>query len=219
MSDLIEINDLATALLQSLAPGARRKLLHRIARETRNSQSERIRRQQQPDGSPFARKREPREPKLGAFAVRFLYPKGAANARVAFMKSWVRQGPLMTGFDIEAGAIRSFFWDQADFLPVSADEQNRGAGKLRRKGRLREKVMFRKLRLAKYLQKGVEGDEAWIGFADRAAAVARVHQEGLEDRPSLKGKKVRYAQRVLLGLTNAEQDHILDMLVEAVTPS
>ncbi|ATI54504.1 phage virion morphogenesis protein [Sphingomonas melonis] len=150
MSDLIEIDQLAQALLRQIDPGKRRQFLRGVASRVRKSQSDRIARQVQPDGSPFA----PRKTKAEA-----------------------------------------------------------------RKGRLRSKMMFRRLRLAKYLRSATEGGEAWVGFSGRAAAIASVHQEGLEDAPEKGGKKVRYPRRVLLGLTVAEQDMILDTLLAHVAPS
>lgn len=149
MSDLIEIDRLAQALMRGIAPDERRQFLRRIASRVRKSQSDRIANQIQPDGTPFA----PRKTKAEA-----------------------------------------------------------------RKGRLRAKMMFKRLRLAKYLKGGVEGGEAWVGFAGRAAAIASVHQEGLEDAPERGGKKVRYPRRVLLGLTDAEQSMILDELLASVAP-
>lgn len=151
MTELTAIHDLAGALLQSIAPGARRQLLARLGREIRKSQSERIARQQQPDGQRFA-------------------PRKAPDSKAR-----------------------------------------------RRKGAIRRKAMFRKLRLAKFLKSGASPDEAWIGFTGRAASIARVHQDGLSDAPTRGGKKVRYIQRVLLGLTGAEQERILDLLLEGVT--
>ena len=153
MNDLTQINDLAGALLARLAPAPRRQLLGRVARDVRKSQADRIGRQLQPDGTPFA-------------------PRKAAAS----------------------------------------------SGK-RRKGKLRERMMFRKLRLAKFLKAGSAPGEAWVGFAGRAAAIASVHQRGLTDSPTRGAKKVRYTQRVLLGLTDGEQERMLDMLLEAVTPS
>ncbi|WP_018250783.1 phage virion morphogenesis protein [Sphingomonas melonis] len=149
MSDLVEIDQLARALLRQIDPGHRRQVLRGIASKVRKSQSDRIARQIQPDGSAFA----PRKTKAQA-----------------------------------------------------------------RKGRLRAKMMFRRLRLAKYLRSGTEGGEAWVGFSGRAAAIATVHQEGLDDAPEKGGKKVRYPRRVLLGLTDAEQSMILDDLLAMVAP-
>lgn len=152
MSDLTQINDLARALLQRLAPGERRKLLARMARGVRKSQSDRIGRQLQPDGTRFASR---------------------------------KQGAL---------------------------------GGKRRKGRLREQMMFRKLRLAKFLKAGATPGEAWVGFTGRTAAIASVHQRGLADSPTRGAKTVRYTRRVLLGLTDAEDSTNLDLLLKAIMP-
>nr|WP_314469828.1 phage virion morphogenesis protein [uncultured Sphingomonas sp.] len=151
MSDLIEINKLAGALLASVSSGAKRQLLGRMARAIRKSQSDRIGRQLQPDGTRFA-------------------PRKAAS------------------------------------------------GRKRRKGQLREKMMFRRLRLAKFLKAGATPGEAWVGFAGRAASIASVHQHGLADSPTRGAKKVRYTQRVLLGLTDGEQDRAVDLLLEHIVP-
>jgi phage virion morphogenesis protein len=131
------------------------------------------------------------------------------------MKSWVRQGPLLTGFDVEAGGIRSFFWDRiAKWLPVERDE-GRG-GKLRRRGRIRQAAMFRKLGSGRHLRAGATDQEAWIGFAGAASRVAEIHHKGLRDRPSLRGREVRYPKRELLGMTPADRAHLLDMMLEHV---
>lgn len=217
MSDFAEIQTLAGALLRQLAPGERRSLLRKMARAIQKSQSDRIGRQKDPEGAAFAARRERRSLKPGNYTVKFLYPKGDADPRVVLMKSWLHDGPMMTGFDIEAGGIRSFFYDKvAKYLPVEAGEQNAGAGKLRRKGTIRQKAMFRKLRNGRNLRAGSTDQEAWIGFSGRAAEIARVHQEGLRDKPSVKGRAVRYAERGLLGLTQADQSRALDMLLDHV---
>ncbi|SFR79796.1 phage virion morphogenesis protein [Sphingomonas jatrophae] len=217
MDDLAEIEQLAGQLLRRLGPGERRRTLRAIAREIRSTQSARIARQQDPSGAAFSPRRVRDDPKLGAYAVRFLYPRGAAEPRVVFMKSWLRQGDMLTGFDIEARAVRSFRWDRVDqFLPIDATDRNKSSGKLRRKGRIRNAAMFRKLRSGRFLRSGATDAEAWIGFAGRAAEIARIHQDGGLDRPSPKVKPVRYARRTLVGLTEAERARILDLLLEHV---
>lgn len=220
MTDFAEIEALAGALLRRLGASERRSLLRKMARGIQKSQSDRIGRQRNPEGAAFAARRERRPLTPGNYAVKFLYPKGDANPRAVFMKSWVHDGPMMTGFDIEAGGIRSFFYDKvAKYLPVEAGEQNAGSAKLRRKGMIRQKAMFRKLRNTRNLRAGSTDLEAWIGFSGRAAEIARVHQEGLRENPSLRGRAVRYAQRGLLGLTPAEQSRALDLIMEHVAGS
>jgi hypothetical protein len=215
--DLAEIEKLAGSLLRSLGATERRRLQRAMARELRASQAARIARQQAPDGSPFPPRREKKANKPGNYAVRFLYPKGAAEPRLVFMKSWVHEGPLITGFDIEAGGLRSFFWDKVDqWLPVESTDQNKGAGKLRRRGSLRRLAMFRKLRNGRNLKSGVDDLGAWVGFTGRAAQIASVHQEGGRDRPAVGAPEVRYAKRELLGTTDAERKRMLDMIMQQI---
>lgn len=102
--------------------------------------------------------------------------------------------------------------DGTSFAPRKAAPSD---GK-RRRGKLREKMMFRKLRLAKFLKAGATPGEAWIGFAGRAASIALVHQHGLADRPARGAKTVRYTKRVLLGLMDDEQDRAVDLLLDGI---
>jgi phage virion morphogenesis protein len=88
----------------------------------------------------------------------------------------------------------------------------------RRKGKLRPQKMFRKLRLAKSLKAGGNSDEIWVGFGGRASRIASIHQAGLSDVPAPGQPKVRYARRALLGLTKAEQQRILDLILAQVVP-
>ena len=214
MNDFSEIQAIAGALIRQLGAGERRALLRKMARGIQKSQADRIGRQKDPEGATFAARRERRELRPGNYAVKFLYPKGDADPRMVFMNSWVHDGPMMTGFDIEAGGIRSFFYDKvAKYLPVEASKQNAGAGKLRRRGTIRQKAMFRKLRNGRNLRAGATDREAWIGFSGRAAEIARVHQDGLREKLFKKGRAVRYARRGLLGLAQADQSHALDMLL------
>ena len=86
------------------------------------------------------------------------------------------------------------------------------AGRLRRSGTIKRKAMFRKLRNTTNLKAGSTDTEAWVGFSGRAARIARVHQEGLEDAPAKGAKPVRYARRVLLGDKEADRQVLLDIL-------
>ncbi|MBD8469192.1 phage virion morphogenesis protein [Sphingomonas sp. CFBP 8765] len=91
------------------------------------------------------------------------------------------------------------------------------AGRLRRGGTIKRKAMFRKLRNTSNLKAGSTDTEAWVGFSGRAAQIARVHQEGLEDAPAKGVKPVRYTRRLLLGGSEAERQTLLDILFAHVT--
>ncbi len=83
-----------------------------------------------------------------------------------------------------------------------------------KKGKLRQQKMFRKLRMAKSLKAGGNSDEVWVGFAGRASRIASIHQAGLSDAPAPGQPKVRYARRVLLGLTETEHRRVLDLILD-----
>ncbi|MDH4743156.1 phage virion morphogenesis protein [Sphingomonas sp. CBMAI 2297] len=212
--DLAEIERIAGALLRQIGPSERRRILRAMSRDLQRSQSARIGRQQAPDGSAYTPRRQKKPPRPGNYAVKFLYPRGAAEPRLVLMKSWVHEGNLLTGFDVEAGGIRSFFWDKVDrWLPVEPAEQNKGAGKFRRSGSIRRAAMFRKLRNGRNLRAGATDRELWVGFSGRASEIAGVHQEGGRDRPAAKAALVRYPRRELLGVTDVEMQRMLDWLL------
>lgn len=212
--DLAEIEQLAGDLLRKASPGERRKLLRTIARDIQGRQRDRIRRQQNPDGSPFAPRKKKSGGKEGQHPLYFLYPKGEEKPKLVILGSWTRHGPDITGFDTVSRATKTYVWDRiARFLPPDP-KRPPGGGRLRRAGAIRRKAMFRKLRQGRYLQAGSTPDEAWVGFSGHAAEIARVHQEGLKDAPHKGGRKARYPRRELLGLTEADRTNMLDSLFQ-----
>lgn len=80
-------------------------------------------------------------------------------------------------------------------------------------GRIRTRKMFLKLRMARHLRASVQGDAVTVGFLSNAARIARVHQYGLRDRVERGGVLVKYRQRRLLGLSDAELETIRDNLL------
>jgi phage gpG-like protein len=225
MSDIVHGGDLAAlekfmgGVLHQLEPRERRVLFRKVATTIRRSQQKRIIAQRNPDGSKFARRKPPAQPKPANYAVKFLYPSGGSGSpRLVLMKSWTRQGPLLTGFDIEAGGIRSFEWDRViRFLPVEDADENKGGGKIRQRVSIRRRAMFRRIRRSGILNIGADDHEAWVGFAGRVAAVARVHQFGLRDKPSRTAREVAYARRELLGLTAQDREDLIDAVLEHLT--
>lgn len=151
MATVEEIQAKLIALIANLSPQARRQLGRKIGQALRKSQSNRIARQQNPDGSAF----EPRKP------------------RKEFGK---------------------------------------------KKGRIKRKAMFAKLRTARHLKVRSNGNEVSVGFNGSSAAIAVVHQYGLSSSPSkYKDFKVLYAQRELLGFTEEDIEMIEDLIIEQLS--
>ncbi len=92
-------------------------------------------------------------------------------------------------------------------------------GRLRRKGAIKPQAMFRKQRNAMNLKAGSADTEVWVGFSGRAARIARVHQEGLDDIQFREGKPARSAKRVLLSDTEAERRALLDIVFKHIDAS
>lgn len=213
--DLAEIERIAGGLLRGLSSGQRRTLMRRMARELAISQRERITAQRQPDGSAFEARKKKEPPVSGRGAACFLYPSGGGGApRRVIMKSFTwGNGQMMTGFDIEAGAIRSFeFGKVVKWLPVPDEYRNAGGSRLRRRGGLRRKAMFRRLASSRFMKTGTDDKGFWVGFTGKLSQIAGVHQYGLRDKPSLRAKAVPYPQRELLGATPGDRERLLDLL-------
>lgn len=88
----------------------------------------------------------------------------------------------------------------------------------KKKGRIKRKAMFAKLRTAKHLKIKSNANEVSIGFTSSSAALAKIHQYGLMSSPSkTKDFKVRYAQRELLGFSQSDLDIIEDLVIEQLS--
>ena len=80
-----------------------------------------------------------------------------------------------------------------------------------------KRQMFTKLRQAKHLKLRSTPNSIAIGFLSRAARIARVHQDGLRDRPGQGAAEVQYERRELLGFSPADLDLIRDRLLDHLT--
>ncbi|MGP1086284.1 phage virion morphogenesis protein [Serratia sp. CY58181] len=144
MSELKPFDDKLAGLIAGLSASRRREMAAEIAKRLRISQQQRIKRQQAPDGTPYAaRKRQP---------------------------------------------IRS------------------------KKGRVKRE-MFAKLRTHRYMKAKGTADEALVEFAGRVQRIARVHQEGLRDRPNRHSRDVQYDARPLLGFGDVDRQIVENVII------
>lgn len=98
-----------------------------------------------------------------------------------------------------------------DGTPFAARKPRELRGK---KGRIKRQVqLFKKLPRANYLKAKGDGQSITVGFTGRVARIARVHQYGLKDRAEVNAPQVRYTQREVLGLTEAELEFVRDSLL------
>jgi phage virion morphogenesis protein len=82
-------------------------------------------------------------------------------------------------------------------------------------GRIRREAMFNKL--PRQLKTQYSSEYAAVGLAGRNAFIARVHQYGLNDRPSPNTQPVRYARRELLGFSTEDQTWAMQQIQEFIS--
>ncbi|HKN04034.1 MAG TPA: phage virion morphogenesis protein [Buttiauxella sp.] len=145
MNEFRAFEDKLAGLIASLSPAARRRMTAEIAKQLRASQQQRIKRQQAPDGTPYAaRKRQP--------------VKG-------------------------------------------------------KKGRVKRE-MFTKLRTNRYMKAKGTDNASMVEFVGRVQRMARVHQEGLRDKPNRYSEGVQYEVRPLLGLNSVDRDSVETLIIK-----
>jgi len=97
---------------------------------------------------------------------------------------------------------------------ISKQQNPDGSAFVPRKKRIRSKKdkiknkMFNVIKTSKYMRIERTADGVAIGFMNRVANIARVHQYGLRDRVERNGPIVKYDSRELLGFTLDELDLI-----------
>lgn len=101
--------------------------------------------------------------------------------------------------------------------PDSTPYAKRKPRQLRGKAGRIKRQMFTKLRQAKHLKLQSTPNSIAIGFLARTARIARVHQEGLRDRPGKGTADIQYERRELLGFSDQDLELIRDRLLDHLT--
>lgn len=82
-----------------------------------------------------------------------------------------------------------------------------------KKGRIKQRAMFSKMKTARFLKVETDPDGLAIGFAGRIARIARIHQDGETGEVS-PGINYNYPVRKILGFTEGDIDFIRDRLLQ-----
>ncbi|CDL83834.1 phage virion morphogenesis protein [Xenorhabdus szentirmaii] len=198
---LLSLENELQRLLSTTTSGYRSRLARQLATAIRADQQKRIRSQKNADGSGY----EPRRRRIlrSQRGIRFIY-----RGRVRHLKNWRatrgRRGRMITGFDEDRSAVRSFYRSEIDrYLEIDHSET--------RKTTTRRDPMFQRLRTARFLKMRTSADSAVVGFQGRAAAIARQHQYGLTGSINALAR-TRYPQRGLLGLSEHEKLKLIEMI-------
>lgn len=201
-----QLDEVFATILSGMSPAGRQRTARSVGTMLRRSQSQRIGRQEAPDGAKFpARRRRVLRPQAG---IGFVWQ--GENRR---LRNWRatrgRHGRMLTGFDEERGAVRSFYREDIErYLDINFNETRRNTTKA--------DPMFRRLRTARFLKTSATPDGVEVGFSGVAARIARVHQLGLRDKVNDSGAMVTYPRRELLGLSKADRMAIARQVIDSL---
>lgn len=87
-----------------------------------------------------------------------------------------------------------------------------------KKGAIRKKAMFTKLRTAKHLKIWTDPDSAGLAFTGLSGRIAAVHHYGLRDKVDRDGPVYDYPARQLLGFGRDDLELIADRILEHIEP-
>lgn len=86
-----------------------------------------------------------------------------------------------------------------------------------KRGQIRKKAMFTKLRTAKYLKIRTSPDAAGLAFTGPVGRIAAIHHYGLRAKVDKNGPVYHYPARSLLGFGRKDLDIIADRVLQHVS--
>lgn len=201
-----QLDEVFATILSGMSPAGRQRTARSIGTTLRRSQSQRIGRQEAPDGSKYEQRKQ-RILRAQA-GMRFIW-QGETRQLRNWRASRGRHGRMLTGFDIDRGNMRSFYREDIErYLDISFRPASRNTTK--------REQMFRRLRTARFLKASATPDGAEVGFSGTAARIARVHQYGLRDKINSSGAVATYPRRELLGLSKADRMAIARQVIDSL---
>lgn len=201
-----QLDAVFATILSGSSSSGRLRAARSIATTLRRSQSQRIARQETPEGGKFEKRR--RRVLRSQAGIRFVW-----NGEVRRLKNWQAsrgsRGRKLTGFDEDRGAVRTFYRaDIERYLDVSFTAVRRDTTK--------PDPMFQRLRTSRFLKGRADAEGATVGFSGVAARIARVHQFGLRDKVNNSGAVATYPRRELLGLSKADRMEIARQVIDSL---
>ncbi|ARS98725.1 TPA: phage virion morphogenesis protein [Klebsiella pneumoniae] len=201
-----QLDEAFSAILSGMSLSGRQRTARSIGTTLRRSQSQRIGRQTAPDGTPYP-KRSRRVLRLQA-GIGFIW-QGEKRRLRNWRATRGSRGRMLTGFDEDRGAVRSFYTEDIErYLNISFNE--------RRQNITKPDPMFRRLRTARFLKTRATADGVEVGYSGVAARIARVHQFGLRDKVNSSGAMATYPRRELLGLSKADRMAIARQVIDSL---
>ena len=103
--------------------------------------------------------------------------------------------------------------------PDGSPYQARKRQPLRAKTGRIKRAMFQKLRTSRYMKASGRSDAAVVEFTGKVQRLAKVHQHGLIDKPGGNSKSIKYPERALLGICEADLMKIEIVIINFINQS
>ncbi|VUS54179.1 phage virion morphogenesis protein [Klebsiella pasteurii] len=201
-----QLDQVFAEILSAMTPARRLRTARGVATMLRRTQSQRIGKQSSPEGVPYPKRR--RRVLRSQAGIGFIW-QGEERRLRNWRATRGSRGRMLTGFDEERGAVRSFYrTDIERYLDISFNETRRDTTKA--------EPMFRRLRTTRFLKASATSEGASVGFNGVAARIARVHQYGLRDRVNDSGAMASYPRRELLGLSKSDRMMIARQVIDSL---
>lgn len=81
-----------------------------------------------------------------------------------------------------------------------------------KKGRIKRE-MFAKLRTNRFMKATGSDEAATVEFVGNVQRLARVHQEGLRDKPNPAAREIQYPARQLLGFNDDDRQFVEEVII------
>lgn len=203
MDDLERLEHWLVPFTQSLAPQHRRRLAQAITADLRKDNISNIRRQVNPDGARWEKRKKTREV---AKPIRYFYRARDGHEREIEMSSYRDDGDRIIGYDKEAGGIRTML--KQGMVRSMSEQHPSGSSAQKRRAQL----MLTGFARNRFMRTKASPGEASVFFAGQAEKLASIHHFGLRDQVAPGGAEVDYPVRELLGISEPMREKISDMI-------
>lgn len=205
MDDLQRLDTWLSPLIHKLQLSERRSIARDVALLVRRVNARNIQRQTDPDGAKWEKRKTTREV---AKPIRYVYKAKGGKVRELEMSSYAGERDRITGYDKEAGGLRTML--KVGLLRSLAPQHSASQTAEKRKAQL----MLRGLARPQFMRLGSTGEEATVYFDGLANRIASVHHFGLRDKVAPNGPDYDYPARPLLGINAELTNQIEDLLLK-----
>ena len=199
------LEEWAGAFMAKLEPRQRMRLAVAIARDVRKLQARNIRGQRSADGDRWEKRKSS---KSVLPPLRYVYKAKDGNVRELEMSSYRDDGDRITGYDRDAGGIRTML--KKGMLRQLAAQHSGGSERSRAK---RLQQMLLGMAKPKNLLATGTAHSAVLEFSQAANRIARIHHFGERDRVRPNGPEYDYPERALLGIGDTERQRITQLVL------